>query len=62
MFLWLLKKSLDWSDLNLFSRKLRYFDKDNIVQEHKICMLREILVFETLMISILHIFRFLNIY
>ena len=62
MFLWLLKKSLEWSDLNLFSRKLRYFDKDNIVREHKICMLCEILVFETLMFSILHIFKILNIY
>ena len=61
MFLWLLKKSLDLSNLNPFSRKLRYFDKDDIVWQHKICMLCEILVSETLMISILHIFKFLNI-
>ena len=61
MFLWLLKKSLDLSNLNPFSRKLRYFDKDDFVWQHKICMLCEILVSETLMISILHIFKFLNI-
>lgn len=56
------KKSLEWSCLNPFSRKLRYFNKGNIVQQYKICMLCEILVLETLIISILHIFHFLNIY
>lgn len=61
-FLWLLRKVLLWSHLNLFSRKLRYFDKGNIVWQYKIYMLCEILVFKTLQCPFTQYSTILNIF